>query len=87
MRVAALIFCLALSACASAPFEPPPPAREAPRNDDLRVGVPENRRDRRAEREEAAAECAQYGRVEQRRGNGEYACVRPGERDPEGGWE
>lgn len=86
MRIAGLMLCWALQACASAPFESPP-SREAPRNDDLRVGVPENRRDRGAERGDAAAECAQYGRVEQRRGNGEYACVRPGEREPESNWD
>lgn len=94
MKYAAILLALALSACALPTFEPPQPGTSTPRQtqtarpSDLEVSVPRNRSDRRAERGEAAAECAQYGRVEQRRGgNGDYACVRPGEAAPREIWE
>lgn len=93
MKYAAIFFALALSACALPTFEPPQPGTSTPRQtqtarpSDLEVSVPRNRRDRRAERGEAAAECAQYGRVEQRRRNGEYACVRPEEAAPREIWQ
>jgi hypothetical protein len=82
MKLKVLALCLALGACASLEYpETTPTGRsEAPapqsRGDDQRVEVPHNRDDR-VERASAAAECAARGRVEERRNNGEYACVRP----------
>lgn len=89
--VAALLLSFALAACALPTFEPAPPPTTnggySRNTGDVLVSVPENRRDRRAERGEAAAECAQYGRVEQRRGDGDYVCVRPADRAPADIWE
>jgi len=87
MKLKIIALCLALGACASLEYPETPggggPQAPAPqsRSDDVRVEVPHNRDDR-VERASAAAECAARGRVEERRNNGEYACVRPSESTP-----
>lgn len=73
-----ILLCLVLAACAV----PTQVARNEdprfPRRDtgDVIVNVPHNRDDR-VERQDAAARCAGYGRIEVRRRNGEYECVSP----------
>jgi len=91
MKLRILALCLALAGCFTPPHNPPPTGPTSYRDpaptrgaDDIRVSVPENEDDRRAERASAAARCAEYGRVEERRGDGQYACVRPSERNPGG---
>lgn len=87
MKLKALAVCLLLGACSSLEYPErmpggyPQETTQRRGGDDMRVEVPHNRDDR-VERASAAAECAARGRVEERRSNGEYACVRPSESTP-----